>query len=233
MNEPVVTITLPAPVETVWDAFRDFEQVRQWHGWETEGDEGSLDDEIRLIYGEGVVASEADRTLHIGGHLFSFVPDGDQTIVRVTRVAPTAAAAQAMDWDAWYDDVDEGWLSFLHQLRFALAYHWGETRATIHLQADRLDGLPGELAAVAGVGPGERYEASVADEALSGEVWFRSTRQLGLTVDAWGPGLLVFAVAPSGGAAITISTYDGDDVERVTRAERWRRWWDAVSTSTG
>ena len=121
MNEPVITITLPAPVETVWDAFRDFEQVRQWHGWETEGDEGSLDDEIRLIYGEGVVASEADRTLHIGGHLFSLVPDGAQTIVRVTRVTPTAAAAEAMDWDAWYDDVDEGWLSFLQQLRFALA----------------------------------------------------------------------------------------------------------------
>ena len=58
MTEPVITITLPAPVETVWDAFRDFEQVREWHGWETEGGEGSLDDEIRLIYGEGVIASE-------------------------------------------------------------------------------------------------------------------------------------------------------------------------------
>ncbi len=142
MTEPVITITLPAPVETVWDAFRNLEQVREWHGWETEGGEGSLDDEIRLIYGEGVVASEADRTLHIGGHLFSLVPDGAQTIVRVTRVTPTAAAAEAMDWDAWYDDVDEGWLSFLQQLRFALAAHWGEQRATIHLQRDQLGALP-------------------------------------------------------------------------------------------
>jgi len=230
MNEPVVTITLPAPVETVWDAFRDFDQVRQWHGWETEGDEGSLDDEIRLIYGEGVVASEADRTLHIGGHLFSFAPDGAQTIVTVTRVTPTAAAAEAMDWDAWYDDVDEGWLSFLQQLRFALAYQWGELRATIHVQADRLDGPPAELAAVADGDPGERYEASVAGEALAGEVWFRSSRQLGLTIDAWGPGLLLFAVAPSGGAALTLSTYDGDNNER---SERWKRWWDSLSTSAG
>lgn len=230
MNEPVVTITLPAPVETVWDAFRDFDQVRRWHGWETEGDEGSLDDEIRLIYGEGVVASEADRTLHIGGHLFSFAPDGAQTIVTVTRVTPTAAAAEAMDWDAWYDDVDEGWLSFLQQLRFALAYQWGEQRATTHVQADQLDGPPAELAAVADGDPGERYEASVAGEALGGEVWFRSSRQLGLTVDAWGPGLLLFAVAPSGGAALTLSTYDGDNPER---SERWKRWWDSLSTSAG
>ena len=37
MTEPVITITLPAPVETVWMTFRDFEQVREWHGWETEG----------------------------------------------------------------------------------------------------------------------------------------------------------------------------------------------------
>ena len=110
-----------------------------------------------------------------------------------------------MDWDAWYDDVDEGWLSFLQQLRFALAYQWGEQRATIHVQADQLDGPPAELAAVADGDPGERYEASVAGEALAGEVWFRSSRQLGLTVDAWGPGLLLFAVAPSGGAAFTLT----------------------------
>ena len=233
MNEPVVTITLPAPVEKVWDAFRDFDQVRQWHGWETEGEEGSLDDEIRLIFGEGVVASEVDRTLHIGGHLFSLVPDGTQTIVRVTRVAPTPAAAEALDWDAWYDDVDEGWLSFLQQLRFALAFHWGEERATIHLHADQLDVLPRELADVAGVDPGERYEATIAGEPLAGEVWFRSSRQLGLTIDAWGPGLLLFAAAPSGGSAITITSYADDAVERVERAERWRRWWVSMSASTG
>ena len=226
MTEPVITITLPAPVETVWDAFRDFEQVREWHGWETEGGEGSLDDEIRLIYGEGVIASEADRTLHIGGHLFSLVPDGAQTIVRVTRVTPTAAAAEAMDWDAWYDDVDEGWLSFLQQLRFALAAHWGEQRATIHLQSAQLDALPRELADVAD-DPGTHYEATIAGEVLSGEVWFRSRLQLGLTVDAWGPGLLIFAIAPSGGAAITLTTYDGDNAER---AARWRAWWEALPT---
>ena len=34
-----------------------------------------------------------------------------------------------MDWDACYDDVDEGWLPFLQQLRFAMTHHWGDDAA--------------------------------------------------------------------------------------------------------
>ena len=56
MTEPVITITLPAPVETCGMRSATSTRSAQWHGWETEGDEGSLDDEIRLIFGEGVIA---------------------------------------------------------------------------------------------------------------------------------------------------------------------------------
>ena len=59
-------------------------------------------------------------------------------------------------------------------------------------------------------------------------MWFRSAHQLGLTVDGWGPGLLVMADAPNGGglaASATLTTYgpiDGD------REARWTGVWRAA-----
>ena len=65
------------------------------------------------------------------------------------------------------------------QLRYALQRHPGEDRTTVYLEG------PQELPEVGA--PGERY----AWRGLTGEVWFRSDHQLGLTVDQWGAGLLV------------------------------------------
>ena len=221
---PHIEVTLPAPVDDVWPAFRDPDLIRRWHGWEDAG----LDDEIRMIFADGTTVEEEGRSLHVGGHRFTFEPRGAQTIVRVVRAAPNDPGP--LDWDAYYDDVDEGWLSFLQQLRFALAHEWEATRHTVHLdgtvaaptRAVEALGLPATAA------EGAPYTAEVAGEALTGTVWFRSTHQLGVTVDAWGPGLLVVAEAPNGGgraASATLTTYgpiDGD------RAARWTAAWRAV-----
>ena len=229
-DEPVrIEVTLPRPIADVWPAFRDPELIRRWHGWDDDG----LDAEIRLIFTDGTIASEEDRTLHIGGHLFTLEELGAQTIVRVTRTTPLDT--EAVDWDAWYDDIDEGWLSFLQQLRFALTYQWGRDRRALHLGGDALASPPPAVADALGLGdaarraPGERYACAVADETLEGEVWFRSTHQLGLTVDGWGPGLLLLAEAPNapvplGAATATLTTYGDDD---ATRAERWESLWAA------
>jgi hypothetical protein len=48
---------------------------------------------------------------------------GDGTVVRVTR--PTS--------EAGYDEVDEGWLTFIQQLRFYLERHPGQKRRTLHV----------------------------------------------------------------------------------------------------
>ena len=74
-----IEVTLPAPVDDVWPAFRDPDLIRQWHGWEDE----SLDDEIRMIFADGTTVEEDGRALHVGGHRFTFEPAGAQTIVRV------------------------------------------------------------------------------------------------------------------------------------------------------
>lgn len=229
-DEPVrIEVTMPRPIAEVWPAFRDPALIRRWHGW----DYDDLDAEIRQIFTEGTIASEEDHTLHIGGHLFALEERGAQTVVRVTRTTPLDT--EAMDWDAYYDDIDEGWLSFLQQLRFALTYQWDQDRHTVHLGGEATASQPVAVADALGFGdaaalaPGERYACVVAGEKLEGEVWFRSEHQLGMTVDAWGPGLLLLAEAPNapvrhGAATATLTTYGDDD---GTRADRWHTLWVA------
>jgi len=226
-----IEVTLPGTVDDVWPAFRDRSVVRQWFGWEYEG----LDDEIRTIFVDGTVVEHDGRTLHVGGHRFTFEAQGAQTIVRVTRATPLSS--EGMDWDAYYDDVDEGWLTFLQQLRFAMTHHArapGEhaiaPRHTVHLDGTTTSATTAPAALGLGVEgvPGTAYRATVAGEHLSGTVWFRSPHQLGLTVDAWGPGLLLLADAPNAAgltASATLTSYgpiDGD------RAARWTGAWRAA-----
>ena len=221
MNEPI-RVTVPAPVSEVWPALRDPALIRRWHGWEMDG--GGLDDEIEFIFLKNGIADDERHTLHVGGHLFTLLDDGAQTIVEVTRTTPPDD--DSMDWDAWYDDIDEGWRSFVQQLRFAVAHQWGRDRRTLHLDGESVADPPVSVADALGLevgAVGERYQADVAGEHLSGEVWFRSRHQLGLTVDAWGPGLIVLAEAPKSerrNASATLTMYDGTD-----RDARWREAW--------
>ena len=63
---------------------------------------------------------------------------GDRTIVRVTRAAPASGT-----WDDIYDEITEGWRTFVYQLQFARDRHAGETRRTIYLSGrTRADGAP-------------------------------------------------------------------------------------------
>lgn len=234
-DEPVrIEVTLPRPLAEVWPAFRDPELIRRWFGWEYD-EGGGLDGEITHIFVDGTVVEEDGTTLHVGGHRFTFEDAGTQTIVRVTRATPLAdGGADPFDWDAWYDDIDEGWLSFLQQLRFALAHHWGDDRRTLQLGGEPTTAdAPPFVADVTGLADaaarpvGGRYAAVVAGETLEGEVWFRSEHQLGVTVDSWGPGLLILAEAPNapighGARTATLTTYGADDPERTGR---WQELW--------
>ena len=130
----------------------------EWFGWEYEG----LAEEIEMIFDEELEAWKEGGTLHIGGHLFTLDDHDTETVVRVTRAAPIGGS---VDWDLYYDDIEEGWTTFLHQLRFALARHPGHTRRTVHLSGFRTG--PGAkttvarlgLAEAAAMATGRRYRA--------------------------------------------------------------------------
>ncbi len=216
-----IEVTVAAPVDAVWRALREPAQVRRWHGWDDDG----LDAEIRTIFFENVAESEADHTLKVqSGDLFSLIDLGGRTLVRMTR-APRDSDAE---WDAYYEDINEGWLTFMQQLRFALERHPGVDRRTLFFSGQSRDGGTA-LAQLGDVSQavGERYEATTsAGERLTGIVWFRSEHQTGLTVDQWGDGLLIVAEQP-GGAMAVLTTYGLDDASFDALRSRWTEWWDA------
>ena len=223
----LIEVTLPAPADEVWRALRDPATIRRWFGWDYDG----IDDEIRQIFVDGPVASDADRTLTWpGGDRFAVEPRGTGSVLRVTRAAPAGGAG----WDAVYDDVAEGWITFVQQLRFLMTRHPGDERRTVFLSGRPAEaGSPLALAtlglgAVADRPAGDRYDVTLATgERLAGEVWFRSPFQLGLTVDGYGDGLVVVAERPFApeGAMLVVTTYGlgADAVAAVD--DRWRRWW--------
>ncbi|KOV88307.1 SRPBCC domain-containing protein [Nocardia sp. NRRL S-836] len=169
-----IEITIAAPVEEVWQSFRDKDKLRHWHGW----DLPELDAEIDQIYFQN--AQEDGTTLVVHGHdTFALSPVDGGTRVVCTR----APKGTSPEWDDYYDDITEGWITFLHQLKFAHEYHPGEARRTLFWPAE-------------------------VDLGVSGEVFFTSPHQRGVVVAEWGPGLVV-----SSAKMTVVTTYGFSDSE--------------------
>ena len=111
----VIEVTIAAPVATVWPHLRDSELIGRWHGW----DDVTLADEIDFIYQQQMREGEQPYTLETRGgpapgsfdlgDRFDLRESGAATIVRITR-APKGSGGE---WDAMYDDITQGWISFL------------------------------------------------------------------------------------------------------------------------
>jgi len=228
-DDPIaVETTISAPFEVVWNALRDPGEIRRWHGWEYDGD--AIADEIDVIYFQGVDADDAAGTIAMAdGSRFALEARGRETVVRVTMPAPVGDAP----WERFYDDIREGWTSFVMQLRFALECHRGEDRRT--LQFDGAGSAPVDSAAIGLDGaqtPGRRYDGTTAwGEQWSGEVLFRNEHQVGLTVDGYGPGLAILHAKPPqvrpphGGGMAIVTTYGLDEAAFATLELRWTTWW--------
>jgi hypothetical protein len=163
-----VETTIAAPFERVWHALRDRDEIRRWHGWDYDG----LDEEIEIIYFRDVAADEAAGTLTMAdGSRFELERAGDATVVRVRMASENDG----------YDEIREGWLSFVMQLRFALERHPGEDRRTL--------------------------KRSASAHEPSGEELYRSDHQTGVIVDEYGPGLVI---RYANGMTI-VTTYGLDD----------------------
>ena len=218
-----IVVTVAAPVEAVWDALRNKEKIRHWHGWEYEGTQGGLEEEIDLIY--FTETTEDGTTLTLGhGDRFEVEPVEGGSRVTLTR-APRGANPE---WEAYYDDVTEGWITFLHQLRFAVERHPDEPRHTLFFSGTGAVspitelGIPAEPA-------GALVELELVGQPIKGEIWYTTEHQVGVTVDAWGNGLLVLSHIPPGeqkpdGATMAILSVYGD-VDRDELEARWRAWW--------
>ncbi|WP_216214011.1 SRPBCC family protein [Amycolatopsis aidingensis] len=230
---PHVEVTIAAPPERVWRALRDPDLIRRWHGWDGDG----LEDEVRAIYVDGVTEEIERQALTFGGHdRFSLHTAADGgTVVRLTR-APRGADP---DWDAYYEDTGEGWITFLVQLRFALERQALAERRTLMLQG-RLagEGHPADELGLAEAGTlplGSRYRATLpTGDEFHGEVYARTENQRVFTVDSLGEGLLVVVRQPvtvdrpHGGAQVVLTAYHTPAGEFAELADRWREWWSGA-----
>ncbi|MET9227937.1 hypothetical protein [Lentzea sp. NPDC003310] len=169
-----IEITVAAPVDEVWQSFRDKERLRHWHGW----DLPELDAEIDEIYFRN--AEEDGTTLIVQGHdTFALSPVPEGTRVVLTR----APKGTSPEWDDYYDDITEGWITFLHQLKFAHEHHPGEQRRTL-------------------------FWPSEVDLGVSGKPFFESENQRGVVVEEFGPGLVVTSAKMT-----VVTTYGFSDAE--------------------
>ncbi|WP_394620742.1 SRPBCC domain-containing protein [Lentzea sp. JNUCC 0626] len=152
-----IEITVAAPVELVWESFRDKEKVRHWHGW----DAPELEAEIDHIFFQN--AEEDGTTLVVHGHdTFELTPVPEGTRIVLTR----APKGTSPEWDDYYGEITEGWITFLHQLKFAHEYQPGRTRRTL-------------------------FWPHPVDLGVSGKPFFESTHQHGVVVEEFGPGLVI------------------------------------------
>jgi uncharacterized protein YndB with AHSA1/START domain len=121
MSDPVIVeVAIAAPADTVWRALRDREEIKRWFGWEYDG----FDEEVEFIFFQESNADDDARVLDGGpGGVIALEDRGGETVVRVTRPAPAGG----------YDEVNEGWLTFIQQLRFYLERHPGQDRRTLHV----------------------------------------------------------------------------------------------------
>lgn len=229
---PVIEVTVAAPIEAVWSALRRPEEIRRWHGWLA----AELDEEITFIYQTHARESATEPfVLELAGagpedfetgDRFELTQTGDGTTVRLVR---GPRPPEDSEWAAYYDDVTEGWTSFVHQLRFALERQPGRERRTVFVSAStRAEPAVRSALGLESAAPGERIgPIPLGRSNHDGEIWFVSEQQVGVVLQDLGPGLLV-AADNNGKEMLIVSTYgltdDGfdsvtGDVEGFWRAQ--------------
>lgn len=191
MDKPFrVEVIVDAPRDAVWRALTEPEQIRHWFGWDYDG----LDDEIRLIFVEHAKPVPPDRIELSHDGVIELEDLGERTLIRAIKPGDL----NATEWQDVYGDIEEGWITFFHQLRHRLAHHPDSNRRMIVLRG------------------------TVALPVLPGEPWHESRYQRGAESD--GALVIVFA-KPGGEAMLLVTTYDLDDTAFSAAEERWAAWW--------
>ena len=106
----------------------------------------------------------------------------------VVRAAPAGT-----DWDGIYDEIVEGWRTFVQQLAFVFAAHAGDARRTLYLSGRTREGGPRPPAAI-GLTAIRAARAirialsSAPGDTLTGTVWFAPRIRSASRSTKWGRG---------------------------------------------
>lgn len=239
-SQVLVEVTIAAPVATVWRALREPEQLANWFGWDSAG----LAEEIDYIFHSHATVDEVAHIIRFEpwegvADAFELIEHEGATVLRVVRFG-----APPVDWEAAYEDMNEGWFTFVQQLRLLVDRHRQDKRRTICLSGAAEPGMP-EPSVALGLDmlrsktDGADFKAELpTGETIAGTIWHRTHFQIGLNVPDWGDGLLVVTNKgagenrPHGGGSVLITTFGLDDAAFSALEARWSGWWAARYTAT-
>jgi uncharacterized protein YndB with AHSA1/START domain len=194
-----VEVSLPAGRDEAWDALTQPPVLHQWFGW----DYGGLDAEIQQIFVTEATLMAPEQMGWADGSFLEVVGGDDRSLVRAVREGPAPG-----DPDR-YDAIEEGWRTFLAQLRFYFQRRPAGARRTVYLTGETTP----------------RQAMSLVD----GE-WTEVGHRIAWTVDPDGHLVVVGSHVPltekvAARTEITVSTYGLADAAFTTCRDGWAKRW--------
>lgn len=188
---------MPAPSAIVWPHLREPELLRRWFGWH--GPE--FDDEIAGLSGAFSAVEREGQVVVIGDHRMVLHEVDAGTELRISRTGESG------EHDV---EIDEGWVTFLEQLRFVVTTQPAGARHTFMTSAAPEDGIPWEH-----------------------EQWARSAHQRTVLVPAWGQVQVTAVRSAAGGPAgrVVVNGYGRTDDQAAEQHAAVAAWVAASSTA--
>jgi hypothetical protein len=143
-----VDVTVEASRDEVWEAVTQPAVLHQWFGWDYDG----LDAEIKQIFVDEATLWAPEQMGWADGSALEVTGDDDGARIRVSRESSGPAGPDR------YDAIEEGWRSFLIQLRYLLNARPSGRRRTLYLTGE----TTGRQALTLASGSWERFGPRVA-----------------------------------------------------------------------
>ena len=198
-----IEVPVRAGRDEAWEAVTQPPVLRQWFGWDYDG----LDAEIQQIFVDEAALLAPERMGWADGSYLEVAGDDDASTVRAVRAGRPSA-----DPDA-YDAIEEGWRSFLIQLRFLLERRPAGLRRTLYLTGETTG----------------RQALALVDGA-----WDRFGSRVAWTVDEAGHLVVAAGNVPlddpdAACMQIVVSTFGLDDDEFAAVRDDWTKRWAPVA----
>lgn len=189
------TFSMPAPRATVWQHLREPELLRRWFGWHS----AEFEDEIAGLSSGFSTVEREGHAVAIGDHLFVLREVDPGTQLRISRIGGTEDAIE----------IDEGWVTFLEQLRYVITVQPAGPRHALMVPAAPTSDVPWEH-----------------------EEWARSTHQRTILVPAWGQVQIATIQPTTGGPAsrVVVNGYGRTDDEAAEQHAAVTAWVAAPSS---
>lgn len=228
-------IVIDAPIEAVWKAITDGEELTRWFVEEATVEPG-VGGTISISWGgpeqgkSRIDEWEPNRKLTVALRPFSSTQDPSTKIVdeytierrdgkTVLRLV-SSGIPDTPDWNGFYDGTNSGWPSFFRTLRHYLEHHRGQPRATIKI-IGKLAGSPEDAwtRLTAAVGPRGTVVFEHAPTMLEARIPELDDAYLAHSMSGAGDKHFVYTI---------VSVYGKSPAEVEEMRAKWQPWLASV-----